>query len=44
MNIDAGAGFRFGFAPALSATLWVGMAMLWIEGLSVRIDALRAGR
>jgi len=42
VNIDAGAGFRFGFAPALSATLWVGMAMLWFEGLSVRIDALRA--
>jgi ABC-type uncharacterized transport system permease subunit len=34
-------GLRFGFAPALSATLWVGVATLWFEGLSVRIQALR---
>ena len=34
-------GFRFGFAPALSATLWVGAATLWFEGLSARNDALR---
>jgi ABC-type uncharacterized transport system permease subunit len=39
--MSAPGGFRFGFAPALSATLWVGVAMLWFEGLSVRIEALR---
>jgi ABC-type uncharacterized transport system permease subunit len=32
---------RFGFALALSATFWVGVMILWIEGLSVRIEALR---
>ena len=35
-------GFRFGFAQALSATFMVGTAMLWFEGLSVRVEALRA--
>ena len=30
-------GFRFGFAQALSGTFWVGVAMLWFEGLSVRV-------
>jgi ABC-type uncharacterized transport system permease subunit len=39
--ISTPTGLRFGFAPALSATLWVGVATLWFEGLSVRIDALR---
>lgn len=34
-------GFRFGFALALSATFWVGVLMLWLEGLSVEIEALR---
>lgn len=34
-------GFRFGFAQALSATFWVGVLILWVEGLTVRIDALR---
>lgn len=34
-------GFRFGFAQALSATFWVGVALLWFEGLSVRAQALR---
>jgi ABC-type uncharacterized transport system permease subunit len=33
--------FRFGFAKALSATLWIGLALLWFEGLSLRVDALR---
>ena len=33
---------RFGFGPALSATFWVGIAVLWFEGLSVRVEALRA--
>lgn len=40
-GVVSGSAFRFGFAPALSATLWVGVAMLWFEGLSVRIEALR---
>lgn len=40
-GMDSGAVFRFGFAAALSATLWVGVALLWFEGLSVRIEALR---
>jgi len=35
-------GWRFGFAPILSATLWIGVAVLWIEGLSARVEALRA--
>ncbi len=39
---DVSGGFRFGFAQALSATFWVGVALLWVEGLSVRIAALRA--
>jgi len=34
-------GWHFGFAPILSATLWIGIAVLWIEGLSVRVEALR---
>lgn len=38
----AGAVFQFGFAQALSATLFVGVAVLWIEGHRVRVDALRA--
>lgn len=36
-----GGGVRFGFGPALSATFWVGVAVLWFEGLSVRAEALR---
>ncbi|HEY5634140.1 MAG TPA: cytochrome c biogenesis protein CcsA [Burkholderiaceae bacterium] len=39
--MQAGGGFRFGFAHALSATFWVGVLILWVEGLTVRIDALR---
>jgi len=34
-------GWHFGFAPILSATLWIGVAVLWIEGLSARVQALR---
>ena len=41
-GIGTDTGFRFGFAQALSATFWVGTAMLWFEGLSVRVEALRA--
>lgn len=33
--------FRFGFAKALSATLWIGLALLWFEGLRMRLDSLR---
>jgi ABC-type uncharacterized transport system permease subunit len=32
---------RFGFAQALSAALWLGVSLLWIEGFTVRVDALR---
>lgn len=35
-------GLRFGFAQALSGTFLVGVVMLWFEGLSVRVEALRA--
>lgn len=41
MRLDG--AFHFGFGPALSATLWVGVLLLWFEGLSVRIEALRVG-
>ena len=34
-------GWRFGFASILSATLWVGVAVVWLEALSVGIRALR---
>ena len=40
--ILTGSQIRFGFAQALSATLWVGVAVLWLEGLSIRAGALRA--
>jgi ABC-type uncharacterized transport system permease subunit len=36
-----GSGWRLGFAALLSATLWIGLVVLWIEGLSVRVRALR---
>jgi len=36
-----GEHFRFGFAKALSATMWIGLALLWFEGLRMRVDALR---
>ncbi len=32
---------RFGFAPALSAVLCLGVAILWFEGMRMRLDALR---
>jgi ABC-type uncharacterized transport system permease subunit len=42
-GMRVGGSFHFGFALALSATLWVGVLLLWFEGLSVRIEALRVG-
>lgn len=39
--ITPGAEVRFGFAQALSATMCTGVALLWFEGLSVRVEALR---
>jgi len=35
-------GLYFGFAQALSGTFLVGVVILWFEGLSVRVEALRA--
>ena len=35
-----GSGWRLGFAPILSATLLVGVAVLWVEGFRVRLQAL----
>lgn len=40
-GVSAERGFRFGFGLALSGTFWVGVAVLWFEGLSVRAEALR---
>ncbi|MEI8301987.1 MAG: cytochrome c biogenesis protein CcsA [Burkholderiales bacterium] len=34
-------GLRFGFAQVLSGSLLLGVAVLWLEGLSVRVQALR---
>ena len=34
-------GFHFGFAKALSATLWIGLVLMWIEGRRVSLDAMR---
>jgi len=34
-------GFHFGFAKALSATLWIGLVLLWVEGRKVPLEALR---
>jgi ABC-type uncharacterized transport system permease subunit len=34
-------GWHFGFAPILSATFWIGVVVLWFEGLSARVEALR---
>ncbi len=36
-----GTGLRFGFAPALSAILWVGAALLWVESIRMRVAALQ---
>jgi ABC-type uncharacterized transport system permease subunit len=35
-------GLHFGFAPALSVILWLGVLMLWMESLSIRVEALLA--
>jgi ABC-type uncharacterized transport system permease subunit len=37
----SGSAFLFGFAKALSATMLIGLALLWLEGLRMRVDALR---
>lgn len=34
-------GLYFGFAPILSAVLWVGVTLLWFEGLRAHVQALR---
>jgi len=34
-------GWSFGFAFVLSATLWIGVAVMWFEGLTVGLRALR---
>jgi ABC-type uncharacterized transport system permease subunit len=34
-------GFRFGFAKALSASLWIGLLVLWVEGRKAPLEALR---
>jgi ABC-type uncharacterized transport system permease subunit len=34
-------GFHFGFAKALSATLWIGLVLLWFEGRKVPLEAMR---
>ena len=36
-----GSGWRLGFASVLSATLWIGIVVLWLEGLTMRVRALR---
>ena len=33
-------GFTFGFAKALSATLWIGLVLLWFESLRVALQAV----
>lgn len=39
--VSGAEGWRFGFASILSATLWVGVTVVWLEALSVGIRALR---
>lgn len=36
-----GNGWRLGFAAMASATVWIGVLVLWLEGLKVRVQALR---
>ena len=36
-----GSGWRLGFAAVLSATVWIGIVVLWLEGLAVRVRGLR---
>lgn len=38
---SSGPGLRFGFALALSSILWLGVLILCVEGLRMRLDALR---
>ena len=38
--LDRG-GFHYGFAKALSATVWVGLVLLWFEGRRTSLEALR---
>jgi ABC-type uncharacterized transport system permease subunit len=37
----ADGGLHFGFAKALSATLWIGLALLWLEGRRGSFDTMR---
>lgn len=37
---DAG-GFHFGFAKAISAMLWIGLLLLWLQSRRLPVDALR---
>jgi ABC-type uncharacterized transport system permease subunit len=39
--VHTGEGFSVGFAHVLSASLLVGVVLLWVEGRSVRVQALR---
>jgi ABC-type uncharacterized transport system permease subunit len=39
--VRAADGLSFGFAHVLSGSLLVGVVLLWVEGLSVRVQALR---
>ena len=36
-----GTTLHYGFAPALSLTLWFGVAVLWAEGLHLRVESLQ---
>ena len=35
------AGFHFGFAKAISAMLWIGLLLLWVQSQRLSVDALR---
>ena len=37
----ASSGLHYGFAQALSVTLWFGMVLLWLESLRMRVEALQ---
>jgi len=39
-SIFADGQFRFGFAQALSATVWLGVALYWIESFFLRLDGV----
>lgn len=39
-QVVPGSGWRLGFAAILSATLWIGVIVLWVEGLRVGVQAL----